>query len=115
MTVKYNHYRMFQATYGAFGPYKVTKENRFRDKGDKMGAHMVDALLPHGGMTIVTLSDEDGPLCRGYAYCNDNDLFNKRLGRLIALNRALFLLDNPKSDGALTYFGKPKREWLREH
>lgn len=48
-----------------------------------------------GGTTRVELFDPDGefPLAEGVARCSPRDNYNKRLGRTIALGRAIKMLN----------------------
>ena len=50
-----------------------------------------EVLSPHGGTTIALLyrGDAEIPSARGFAFCNETDNFSKRIGRDIALGRAL--------------------------
>lgn len=49
----------------------------------------VYVILPRGGETMVRVFDDDGTTVSGIARCSDKDNYNKRLGRTIALGRAL--------------------------
>ncbi|MBW2992974.1 hypothetical protein KY317_00175 [Candidatus Woesearchaeota archaeon] len=42
----------------------------------------------NGGYTVAILKNPDGKLNWGFAKCNLTDTFNKRIGRIIAENRA---------------------------
>ena len=45
---------------------------------------------PKGGRTQAIISDSsDNVVCSGYAFCSDKDSFNRKIGRNIALGRAL--------------------------
>lgn len=59
------------------------------------GTAFHDVISQRGGVTEVTLVDPtDGhPLASGVAYCRLDEQFNKKLGRTIALNRALKQLE----------------------
>ncbi len=60
----------------------------------KFGA--TPSLMQKGGLTRVTISHEDGDgktKVTGIAECSPRDNFNKRLGLMIALNRACFQLE----------------------
>lgn len=49
---------------------------------------------PKGGKTIARIIDSEGNLIsEGYAICRPDEQFNRRLGRTIALGRALSVLD----------------------
>jgi hypothetical protein len=62
--------------------YKV-RVRHFRRK-DKNGN-----ILPRGGETLVTITDNHGHTTEGLAKCCDADGFNKRIGIAIAIGRAL--------------------------
>lgn len=44
---------------------------------------------PHGGITKVTLTFEDGSVFEAEAQCSNLDNYNKKVGREIALGRAV--------------------------
>lgn len=44
---------------------------------------------PRGGLTTVSLSLNGFPVAYGDAWCSPRDNFNKKIGRLIALGRAV--------------------------
>lgn len=46
-------------------------------------------ILPRGGETIVSITDEHGHTVEGVAKCSNNDGFNKKIGVAIAIGRAL--------------------------
>ena len=51
--------------------------------------------LPRGGATFVDIFNKAGvPIAFGKAICSEKDGFNRRLGRSIALGRALKCLSN---------------------
>lgn len=51
---------------------------------------------PRGGLTIVHILDKDGNmLARGTARCSELDQYNKKIGRSIALGRALKKMSRP--------------------
>ena len=72
----------------------------FRNFGD-IGTYLSRAEapwaipLPFGGATYCILEDENQDiLAFGYAVCSEQDNFNKKLGRTIALGRALKSYEN---------------------
>jgi len=47
-------------------------------------------ILPNGGTTLAFISDDDGnDLAIGYSFCSMKDVYNKKLGRMIATGRLL--------------------------
>jgi hypothetical protein len=46
-------------------------------------------ILPRGGETIVTITDNHGHTVEGLSRCSDADGFSKRIGVAIAIGRAL--------------------------
>lgn len=45
--------------------------------------------LPKGGLTFAQIEFEDGTTVRASAQCNPKDTYNKAVGRMIAVGRAL--------------------------
>lgn len=55
----------------------------------------MEVFDPKGGETIAIVYDTEGKeVIAACAICSPNETFNKRLGRTIALGRALHALDN---------------------
>ena len=51
--------------------------------------------LPKGGKTIARILDKDGnELARGESRCRGDEAYNKKIGRSISLERALYALDD---------------------
>lgn len=79
------HYRMFQSAYGCL-PHLMLSTPKDRQHA-----------LPRGGLTVVMLLNSNGQICyQGSATCSINDNYNKKIGRNIALQRALH---PPKGNG----------------
>lgn len=52
-------------------------------------------IQPRGGVTIAFVEDEHNePKAVGAARCSNQDQYNKKVGRKIALERALYNLEN---------------------
>lgn len=60
--------------------------------------------MPHGGVTIVTVTTPDGKSYDETAFCSQKDAYNKKLGREIALGRLFkrFPQLNTHSEGVLS-------------
>lgn len=53
-----------------------------------------EEIIPNGGVTVVDIFDKEGNvLSTGIAHCSIEDNFNKRIGRQLALGRAIYQLD----------------------
>lgn len=48
-----------------------------------------NTILPRGGETVVTITDEHGHTVEGISKCSPKDGFNKKVGVAIAIGRAL--------------------------
>jgi hypothetical protein len=46
-------------------------------------------ILPRGGETTVSITDEHGHTVEGLSRCSSDDGFNKKIGVAIAIGRAL--------------------------
>jgi hypothetical protein len=46
-------------------------------------------ILPRGGKTVVSITDEHGHTVEGLSRCSSEDGFNKKIGVAIAIGRAL--------------------------
>ena len=53
----------------------------------------VGMVLPHGGITVATLTKDGVFVAKGEARCSEEDVYVKAAGRKIALGRALTQLD----------------------
>lgn len=66
-----------------------------RAEGCKVRVHHIrrfdknGQLLPRGGMTIIEIDTPDGKHYEGKAKCSTKDAYCKRMGRVIAIGRAL--------------------------
>ena len=89
VTAKFAHYRRIRLR-ESFSP-----EDYFVDRIDE---HIFpDQILPRGGFTECYLYDSEGnKIGEAMAACNDRDNFNKKIGRAIALGRALHSLEKDK-------------------
>lgn len=76
-------------------------------------SHMDRTIFPRGGVTDVEIYSPEGELLTaGHAVCSLNDQYSKRLGRQIAMGRALSqlplhsaedIMEIVSSNGKLTY------------
>jgi len=73
--VKVNHYRNVEENRLMWKPYKIRE----------LGL----TFAPHGGSTMIELEAPDGRRGNGTSLCSRCDNFNRRVGVLIALGRAL--------------------------
>jgi len=76
MKVWTNHYRR---VYG--GEDRLVSKYFAKLDGEK--------IAPQGGLTQVCVSLPNGKYYFGHAFCSNKDNFNKKIGRNIALGRAL--------------------------
>lgn len=77
-------YRVFISHYRKF---KGTNMLMTRWDGKEEG---LGTPLPHGGATEATILDATGePVATALALCSKRDMFNKAIGRNIAIGRAL--------------------------
>jgi len=54
-------------------------------KGDEKKSHVIDS---NGGITLAIVKQTNNTLKWGIALCNKTDIYNKRIGRSIAIGRA---------------------------
>ena len=58
------------------------------------GGRRTDDISPKGGRTIARILDAEGTeLALGEAVCRPDEQFNKKIGRMVALGRALKALE----------------------
>ena len=96
-TVRYTHYRLVElaadpANYETLDKYLEDNFHvtRLTDEVRKLVSDDEARVLEWGGETLATVRDPDGEIvARASAYCNLTDQFNKKLGRIISLGRAL--------------------------
>jgi hypothetical protein len=73
----------------------VVRDGHYDDRHDCLYVdrhlvHVERRVEPKGGATYVTFEAEDGAIIAdGVAFCRDDECFNKKIGRKVALYRAL--------------------------
>lgn len=90
-TVRFAHGRVVDGQVGTFyrGKGKDGKLQSWREEGL--------APSPRGGVTSCKITLPDGRETIGVAECSEKDNYSKKIGRDIALGRALAQLDKPKA------------------
>ena len=81
--VRARHYRYFQDRYNPPTLLPV------REMGDDEEPRNLAYACPNGGKITLELRDPEGNETKGESVCHLNDNFNKKLGRNLALFRAL--------------------------
>lgn len=90
MEIKYQHFRINKDT-GRLEPW--FKPRKSPDGEMVRPGYEPD---PRGGMTICFLFDEDFPTAYGIAECSLKDQFQYKVGRKIALDRAIATFNGKK-------------------
>lgn len=81
----YHHQRFFIKEYG-----RMRMPDELVLAGEHHGREKYGTPLGRGGFTTCSLVDAAGyVVAQGHAECHENDNFNRKLGRTIALGRAL--------------------------
>ena len=90
VTVKFAHGRRVE---GDWGLWHRKKENwgRWHPEAttDGLRTHTSGEISSHGGKTTCSLTFPDGGTIWGVAECSNRDPYSKKIGRDIALGRAL--------------------------
>jgi hypothetical protein len=74
--------------------YKYDRDIVKRERKTLLSDNVIFELASKGGTTTATIYDQDGNMAaRGFARCRPDEQFNKRLGKLISLGRALKALE----------------------